>query len=111
LQLKDVRELKIITIKKVPELACTEQSKQLKNMIVQILENSSGIHSIVINLKKLDFLNSSIVGILLYGQRAAKEKNIEFALMNVDPNIMNMFELASIAEKFKFYENESELNL
>lgn len=75
------------------------QSLQLKNFFNECLREKT-LKTLVVDLKGNDFLQSSIIGVLLFAAKIFPDKNKEFYLTNVDTNISNLFEMASIRTNF-----------
>lgn len=101
---------KIVMIKKASELATIEQSAQLKSML-NILLNDSNIKSIVVDLTNVEYLVSSVIGILISGQKSARERDLSFSLVNVNEGIQEMLELASIKNLFSIYQKIEDIEV
>jgi anti-sigma B factor antagonist len=65
--------------------------------------------SIVIDMKEVNHMNSSMMGLLVAGCNKMKAHNGEFALVNIHKDILKVIRLAMLDKLFKIYENEDDL--
>jgi len=67
-----------------------------------------GVKKIIINLKDLDFIDSSGIGILINTAKLIRSKNGEFVMCNSSPDIKNVFKIINLQNFIKVYNTEHE---
>lgn len=82
-------------------------SMEFKKLLNDLIENSN--LNIVMDLSNIRFADSTLIASLLFALRKMKALNREFALMNVEEEILHIMRLANIDRNFKIYESEHEL--
>ena len=97
-----------INIQKIEGLECYEitpigeidiyTSPEFKNAVLKIIEENK--ENIVINGEKLDYMDSTGLGILMSLLKKTKEKNIEIRLKNLKPNIYKLFDITGLNNVF-----------
>jgi anti-anti-sigma factor len=65
--------------------------------------------SIVIDMKEVSYMNSSMMGILVAGCNKMKAHHGEFALINIHKDILKIIRLAMLDKSFRIYESEDDL--
>lgn len=75
-------------------------SLELKETL-ETLVNSKEIKNIIIDLDFTDYVDSSGIGTLIKGLNLAREKKIEFYIVNVQPTIEKVFKVAGLLNFFK----------
>jgi anti-anti-sigma factor len=82
-------------------------SMEFKKLLNDIIENTQ--LNIVMDLSNIRYADSSLIASLLFALRKMTTLKREFALVNVEDEIINIMRLANIEKNFKIYRNESEL--
>lgn len=81
-------------------------SGELKDAILHLIEQ--GEASIVVQLESVRFIDSSGLGALLSGHKNAAARSGKFALANVQPQVLSMFELTRLNRVFEIYADVNE---
>lgn len=76
-------------------------SSELKDRILKVLEG--GAHGLIVDLGKVDFIDSSGLGALLSGYKNANRRASTFALACLKPRVRSMFELTRLHRVFDIY--------
>lgn len=82
-------------------------SMEFKKILSDLIENTN--LDIVMDLINIRFADSSLIASLLFALRKMKALNREFALMNLQEEVVTIMRLANIEKNFRIYQNESEL--
>lgn len=81
--------------------------RELKNALFQLTD---GNHTnVVVDMKEVNYMDSSGIGALVAGQKKMKANNGSFALMNISDDVLNILKLATLDKFFKIYMSEKEL--
>lgn len=80
---------------------------ELKKSIFSLTDGN--YHSIVIDMKGVNYMDSSGIGALVAGQKKMKAHNGKFALVNINDDVLNILKLATLDKFFRIYESEDEL--
>ncbi len=101
---KDLGEHKIVLVSGEVDLY---NVSDLKKALFSITD---GKHmSVIVDLKNVNYMDSSGIGALVAGQKKMKAHNGRFALMNIHDDVLNILKLATLDKFFKIYESEEEL--
>ncbi len=65
--------------------------------------------SIIVNMKHLTFIDSSVIGALVFAQKKMNKLKLNFALMNVSEDLGKILKTASLYRIFTVYKNEDEV--
>jgi anti-sigma B factor antagonist len=76
-------------------------SAELKEYLLQAID--SGETNIVVQLEHVRFIDSSGLGALLAGHKHMLAKSGQFALANIQPQVLSMFELTRLNRVFDIY--------
>jgi len=76
-------------------------SGELKDRISKLFEE--GGRDIVIDLREVEFIDSSGLGALLSGHKNAIQRSTGFALAGLQPRVRSMFELTRLQRVFEIY--------
>ncbi len=76
-------------------------SGELKDRILKVIEG--GAHSLIVDLEKVEFIDSSGLGALLSGYKNANLRSSAFALAGLTPRVRSMFELTRLHRVFDIY--------
>jgi anti-sigma B factor antagonist len=104
-------EIQIREHGKVQVLACqgrmdAQVSGLLKEHIQEILDQ--GATKLVLDLKELDFLDSSGLGALVSCLRRVKEKKGEIKLAGLRPEVRSIFDITRVSRLFDICENAAD---
>ncbi|MBG0794321.1 STAS domain-containing protein [Methylocystis sp. H62] len=76
-------------------------SGELKDLVLKTLEG--GAKNVVIDLARVQFIDSSGLGALLSGYKNASLRTSGFALAGLQPRVRSMFELTRLHRVFDIY--------
>ena len=79
---------------------------QLKQQIISILEGGAKV--LAINLTKVDYLDSTALGVLIGGLKRMREKDGNMVLICPSPRIRRVFEITGLDKIFDIYNTEEE---
>lgn len=74
---------------------------QLKERLLSEIDR--GNNQIVVNLNEVEFTDSSFLGALLAGHKAALENNGGISLCQLNPQVKNVFEVTYMNKIFKIF--------
>ncbi len=101
---RDVGEHKIIEVSGEVDLY---NVSELKKALFSITD---GKHpSVVVDMKDVNYMDSSGIGALVAGQKKMRAHNGKFALMNIHDDVLNILKLATLDKFFTIYESEEEI--
>jgi anti-sigma B factor antagonist len=82
------------------------QSEEFKNYL---LDNSATDNpKIIIDMAKVLYMDSSFIGALVVGLKRVLSKNGEMVLINIQNDVLALFELTRLDQVFKIYESLEE---
>ena len=81
-------------------------SPQLKQDLVQIAER--GVKRVIINLSKVEYLDSTGLGVLIGGLKRLREADGNLALVGPGMRIQRIFEITGLNKIFDIYATEEE---
>lgn len=81
-------------------------SPQLKQDLVQFAER--GVKRIIINLSKVEYLDSTGLGVLIGGLKRLREVGGNLALVGPGMRIQRIFEITGLNKIFDIYQTEEE---
>lgn len=76
-------------------------SAELKEYLSQMIER--GERQIIVQLEHVRFIDSSGLGALLSGHKQLATQSGKFALSNIQPQVLSMFELTRLNRVFDIY--------
>ena len=79
---------------------------QLKQQMIGILEG--GARELVVNLEKVDYLDSTALGVLIGGLKRMRERDGNMVLVCPSPRIRRVFEITGLDKIFDIYNTEAE---
>lgn len=79
---------------------------QLKQQIISILDGGAKI--LAINLTKVDYLDSTALGVLIGGLKRMREKDGNMVLVCPSPRIRRVFEITGLDKIFDIYDTEED---
>lgn len=80
---------------------------ELKRALFELTEGN--FTNVVVDMKNVNYMDSSGIGALVAGQKKMKAHQGSFALMNINDDILNILKLATLDKFFKIYMNENEI--
>ena len=81
-------------------------STQLKEQIVDTI--SEGVRYVVMNLAKVEYLDSTGLGVLIGALKRLREKQGNLVIVSPSMRIMRIFEITGLYKIFTIYETEAE---
>lgn len=79
---------------------------QLKQQLLSLLE--AGNSQMVVDLTKVEYLDSTALGILIGGLKRVRERDGNLSLICHSPRIRRVFEITGLDKIFDIYGSESE---
>lgn len=104
IEFKNVGEHKIVLVSGEVDLY---NVSELKKALFSVTDGAN--QSVVVDLKNVNYMDSSGIGALVAGQKKMKAHNGKFALLNIHDDVLNILKLATLDRFFKIYESEDEL--
>jgi anti-sigma B factor antagonist len=89
----------ILTLKE--ERLDAHNSGELKDRILKLFED--GCRDVVVDLRNVQFIDSSGLGALLSGHKNAIQRSAGFALAGLQPRVRSMCELTRLQRVFEIY--------
>jgi len=81
-----------------------QNCEELKEKLLDILK--AGQDQIIVDLKNVDFIDSSGLGALVFGLRRAKRREGELKITGLRPQVRSMFEITRLHRIFKIIDWE-----
>lgn len=104
LNLETINGFNVLTIKE--ERIDAHNSAELKDYLLHMIEN--GKIRILIQLGDVRFIDSSGLGALLSGNKHVAVKSGKLALINIQKQVLSMFELTRLNRVFEIYADLNE---
>lgn len=104
IEFKNVGEHRIVLVSGEVDLY---NVSELKKALFSVTDGAN--QSVVVDLKNVNYMDSSGIGALVAGQKKMKAHNGKFALLNIHDDVLNILKLATLDRFFKIYESEDEL--
>ena len=86
--------------------ASLNQSEDFKKFLYDITEVTPP--KLVLDMGKIEYMDSSFIGALVAGLKNVLSKRGEMALINVNNDVMSLFELTRLDKVFKIYDSKEE---
>jgi anti-sigma B factor antagonist len=80
---------------------------QLKQQMIQLLE--AGTKQMAVDLTKVEYLDSTALGVLIGGLKRMRERDGNLALICPSPRIRRVFEITGLDKIFDIFSTESDL--
>lgn len=80
---------------------------ELKKILFGATDGSN--KSVVIDMKNVNYMDSSGIGAMVAGQKKMKALGGKFSLLNISDDVLNILKLATLDKFFTILEDESEL--
>lgn len=100
----DHGEHKIVSVKGEVDLY---NVSELKKQLFTVTDGSCP--SVVVDMKDVNYMDSSGIGALVAGQKKMKAHSGKFALMNIKDDVLNILKLATLDKFFTIFNDDSEL--
>jgi len=104
IEFRDIGEHKIVQVSGEVDLY---NVSELKKALFSITDGRH--HSIIVDMKNVNYMDSSGIGALVAGQKKMRAHNGRFALMNIHEDVLNILKLATLDRFFKIYDSEDEI--
>jgi len=104
IELKDIGEHKVISVSGEVDLY---NVSELKKALFSVTDGTYS--SVVVDLKDVNYMDSSGIGALVAGQKKMRAHNGKFALINIHDYVLNILKLATLDRFFTIYEDENDL--
>jgi anti-sigma B factor antagonist len=90
IEFKNVGEHKIVLVSGEVDLY---NVSELKKALFSVTDGAN--QSVVVDLKNVNYMDSSGIGALVAGQKKMKAHNGKFALLNIHDDVLNILKLAT----------------
>lgn len=80
----------------------------LKRSVFQLIDDGD-IESLIVDMKAVNYIDSSGVGALVAAHKKMKTQGGKFALMGLTEDVLNILRLATLDQFFKIYEGDSQI--
>ena len=104
IEFRDYGEHKIIAVSGEVDLY---NVSDLKKALFSVTDGK--YPSVVVDMKNVNYMDSSGIGALVAGQKKMKAHNGKFALINIHDDVLNILKLATLDRFFKIYDTEDDL--
>ncbi len=95
------REIEGYLIFDLEEDISLDSSKELEHQIN--LGLGGDFSKMVLNIRKVDYVNSFALGVLIKIMDSVEKSGKEFYLMNVSENVKTLLRVTGVLDKFKFF--------
>jgi anti-sigma B factor antagonist len=82
-------------------------SSHFKTELLRLVENKKE-KKILVDLRKVDYTDSSGLGALLFGHRQLKSHSGRLKLMHLNPKVQTLIKIAKLDDILEGFDNESE---
>lgn len=86
--------------------ASLNHSDEFKSFLYEVSDQQPP--KLVLDMKKIEYMDSSFVGALVAGLKNVLSKGGEMALININDDVMSLFELTRLDKVFKISNNLQE---
>lgn len=86
--------------------ASLNQSEDFKKYLYDVTNPNHP--KLVLDMAQIEYMDSSFIGALVAGLKNVLSKGGEMALININPDVMALFELTRLDKVFKIYDNKEE---
>jgi anti-sigma B factor antagonist len=104
IDVKDLGEHKVIAVSGEIDLY---NVSELKKVLFSVTDGS--YPSVVVDMKNVNYMDSSGIGALVAGQKKMKANSGKFSLLNIHEDVLNILKLATLDKFFTIVEGEDEL--
>ncbi len=78
--------------------------RALREAVESVVEQAPGIH-LVLDFRRVKFLSSAVLGLLIRISKRVYEQNGELRLCNIHPTIYEVFKITRLTSVFDIYED------
>jgi anti-sigma B factor antagonist len=78
---------------------------QLKTLFVDQI--GQGCKNLLVNLSQIEYIDSSVMGALLFGRRQAQDEGGDLRIVEPSPKVQSMIEIAQLDRVFEIYNDEA----
>jgi anti-sigma B factor antagonist len=104
IELKELGEHKVIAVRGEIDLY---NVSELKKVLFSVTDGN--YPSVVVDMKNVNYMDSSGIGALVAGQKKMKAHSGKFCLLNIHEDVLNILKLATLDKFFTIVEGEDEL--
>ena len=101
---RDLGEHKIIVLDGDIDYFCVSE---LKNTVFKYINDR--IPSIILDLKKVNYMDSSGIGLIITAHKVMHQYGGKISIMNAQDDVMTLLKLATVDTLLKIYNNEQEI--
>jgi anti-sigma B factor antagonist len=101
----DIHDDIIVFRMEIPR-ATVEVSGKVKEALLEKISDTS--NRIIFDLAKVEFVDSSFLGVLVAGLKRATMNNGDLKIISLQPPVQSMFELTRLYRIFDIFDNEQE---
>jgi len=101
LEIENMLKGKDIVVKPIGEVDIYT-SPVLKNNVLSLIEDKKS--DIIIDGESLDYIDSTGLGVLMCIYKKMQEKNLNFKIVNLKPNIYKLFDITGLNKVFDIRE-------
>ncbi|NTV46834.1 MAG: STAS domain-containing protein [Chlorobiales bacterium] len=106
MQLKDRQKGNAVVLELAGELHGGVETHEFKDKLKQLLD--LGKRNFVVDLRKVTYVNSSGIGMLVAGMTTVTQAGGKFKLANAEKNIHNVFVITNLIKVFDTYDSVDE---
>lgn len=82
-------------------------SPEFKTELLRLIEGEH-VRNILIDLKEVEYVDSSGLGALLFGHRQAKAKSGKLKLLNINPKVSTLIKIAKLEDILEHFSDEQQ---
>lgn len=82
-------------------------SPEFKTQLLRLVENEQ-VRNILIDLKNVEYVDSSGLGALLFGHRQAKSHSGRMKLVHLNPKVVTLIKIANLENILEGYDDEND---
>jgi anti-sigma B factor antagonist len=79
-------------------------SSEVKTELLRLMDRQE-LKNILLDLKKVEYADSSGLGALLFGHRHAAAKNGTLKLVHINPKVLTLIQIAKLEKILEFYDD------
>ena len=102
----NVKETESITIIELSGEVDAQRSPEIKSKMRELI--AEGKNKIVIDLEQVKYMDSSGLGVLVSGLKAARKESGDLKLTALQAEVQNIFELTQLNKVFEIFENQAD---
>jgi len=102
----NVKENRDITIIELSGKVDAQISPEIRSKIKALI--GEGKNKLVVDLDKVSYMDSGVLGVLLSGMRSTREENGDLKLAAIQAQLQEIFRLTELNKVFKIFENQED---